>query len=53
MMSCNMVASLTAEEKLSFFSSGKVSFPSKFDIVIPKTPLYEGMVEGIPVGRYS
>ena len=29
--------------KIDIFASGEVS-PLQFDIVIPKTPLYEGMV---------
>ena len=35
--------SLIAEGKLSLLALGEL-VSSKFDIVIPKTPLYEGMV---------
>ena len=34
---------LTAEGKLPIFGWGD-TFPSKFDIVISKTPFYEGMM---------
>ena len=40
----NMATSLTAWRKLPLFGDGLVQLPSKLDIMIPKTPLCEGMV---------
>ena len=39
-----MAASLTAEERIVIFWLWGGQFHSKFDVVIHKTPLYEGMV---------
>ena len=36
--------SYSGVENLPFFGSWEVHFPQQFDAVIPKTPLYEGMV---------
>ena len=38
-----MATHLTAEGKFPFIGSGEVIL-SKFDVVIPKTPLYKGIV---------
>ena len=39
-----MAINLTTEEKIVIFQLWPDQFSSKFDTVIPKTPLYEGVV---------